>query len=88
MISNWVSLITSFVELFLVSGICFGFTILQYLLEDEQIFYKEKCGGEPVLGETVLCQEAKEYYNLVFTCCIISSVGLLMDCLKLTSNVP
>ena len=38
--------------------------------------YKEKCGGDPVLGETILCQEAKEYYNLIFTCCIISSVGL------------
>ena len=38
--------------------------------------YKEKCGGDPILGETILCQEAKEYYNLIFTCCIISSVGL------------
>ena len=89
MISNWVSLITCFAELFLVSGICFGFSFLrkwlifslnfrpsEYILEDEQIFYKEKCGGDPVPGETILCQEAKEYYNFVFTCCVISSVSL------------
>ena len=56
--------------------------VLEYILEDEQVFYKEKCGGDPILGETVLCQEAKEYYNFVFTCCIISSVRAFF--LKLT----
>ena len=93
MISNWISLITCFAELFLVSGICFGFSFLrkflhktlflmlspsEYVLEDEQIFFKEKCGGDPIQGETVLCQEAKEYYNFVFTCCLVTAVSVFM----------
>ena len=53
----------------------FLFTIIEYIFETEKIFYKEKCGDDPITDETVLCQEAREYYNFIFTCCIISAVS-------------
>ena len=50
--------------------------ILEYIFEDEKIFYAEMCDSKAEINDsTELCQEAKEYYNFIFTCCVISSVS-------------
>ena len=46
---------------------------------EEKILYKEKCGDGPITPDTELCQNAMEYYNFIFTCCIISaSAGVII----------
>ena len=65
--------------------------ILEYIFEDEKIFYAEKCDSNAKADnntEVELCQEAKEYYNFIFTCCVISSVSFqcLVKVLSLTKT--
>ena len=80
MISNYFSLLLAVVELFGFTGICFGYSFLQFIFMDELILHKEKCQVNDVNinGTLVLCEEALAYYNFIFSCCIISSsVGVV-----------
>ena len=80
MISNWLSLLLAAVEVFGFTGICFGYSFLQFIFMDELIQHKEKykVNDVKINGTRVLCEEALTYYNFIFTCCIISSsVGVV-----------
>ena len=72
MVENYISLLLGLVEILFFSGIGFGFPFIQYILEDEFIFYEEVCADE----RDVLCQAAKEQYNTVFTCAIVGNVSI------------
>ena len=74
MIENYVSLLFAIVEILFFSGIGFGFPFIQYVFEDEFIFYKEKCGNEESFDTKVLCEAAKQQYNTVFTSAIVGNV--------------
>ena len=102
MISNYISLITCFLELFFYGGIFLGWSFLRKLFdslkilrktlepifERESILWKEKCqafgeaqvsfifiGCVQKLIQQIPCEDAKEFYNFIFTCSVIASAS-------------
>ena len=62
-------------ELFLYSGTVWGFSFLEFIFKQEMILYDEFCqNNETEELEPVLCEDALEFYNLIFTLTLISAV--------------
>ena len=45
MVSNYLSFVFSFLEIFIYGGAVYGFGFLQYIFEKEEVFWDELCFG-------------------------------------------
>ena len=70
---NILSFVLWSIELFCFSGICFGFTFIEFILKEEQILKDEFCEN---VDQDGLCNKALQQYNLIFTLAVTSSVSI------------
>ena len=91
MIGNWVAFSFSVLELLFFAGVAFGFGFLQFIFEEEDIFWDELCHDTENCtsqGSSLVCLEDKEpceaqyeQYSDIFTWFLLTSnlAALVLD---------
>ena len=52
MISNYISLVFCFFELFVFTGIAYGYSFLQFIFVDELVLWDEYCSTDETINDT------------------------------------